>query len=331
MACDANRTPMVAETDEESADFGRTALIEAIVKLSEAPTSPEAFQSFALRVDELMPLFNRDVKREAELRVCVLAIGPLQHQLDEPQSDQMQAFALTVWPSVLQIATRESESVSDYIRRLCDNELEIECNNIVPEYWPHIINARVWRTLKSRINVAYARCHWCEQDPDFAGVLETSRKSHQKVELMAKDAQSVGRPSRWPVAGKHASAKSSVRSLAFRKHGWVTVQKEEPQGGDWRSALSSSYKEGDALGVQIAPGQTVETLLGVLADVGRAGYQKVLLAARKRSFPYESMEYELRPGADGFASLGVRKQDTIQVLVQALDYQASKSSAKSRP
>ncbi len=323
-ACEPKQTPMVAETDDEAADFGRTALINAIVKLSESPTSADAYLAFAHRVDELMPLFNRDVKREAELRLCVLAIGPLEAQLEKPQSEQMQMLALTVWPTVLQLPVREKETVDEYILRLCKNELSIECHNVVPEYWPVVINARVWRTLKSRISVAYGRCHWCAKDPDFDDVLETSSESHAEVESLAKDAQSAGRPSAWPLAGKHAAPESSNRHLSFGRKGWVTVQDERPLAGNWRVALAQMRKPGDRVGIHIEPGKSVELLLEVIGEVKAAGYEQMALTTRKREFPYDSMEYSLQVGRKGFEDLGVHKTDTIQVLVEALDYLASK-------
>jgi hypothetical protein len=77
IACDSKQTPLVAETDDEAADFGRSALRKAVVALAETPTNPKAYEKFADRVRELMPLFSRTVKREAELRLCTLAIAPL--------------------------------------------------------------------------------------------------------------------------------------------------------------------------------------------------------------------------------------------------------------
>jgi hypothetical protein len=322
--CDSSRTPMVAETDDIAADFGRSALIEAVVILSKSPKSPEAFLTFTKRVDELTPFFSRAMKREAELRVCVLAIGPLQANFDAPPVEQMENLGVTVWPAVLQIPVQEGETSSDYVARLCEGELAVECHNVVPEFWPFILNARVWRTLKSRINVAYDRCQWCADDPDFGKILETSRTSHQIVESLAKDARAVGNPRHWPTAGKFASPKSSNVALSFAKEGWVTVQNRRPEDGDWRSALVKVRQDGARISIHVTPEKEVQTLLDVIVEARAAGFKEATLATRKRPFPYELMEYSIRVDRVSFQDLGVRPSDTVQVLVQALDYRVSK-------
>lgn len=322
--CDSNRTPMVSDTDDVAADFGRKALIAAVVELSKTPSSPKAFMVFTARVEELMPIFSREMKRDAELRTCVLAIGPLQANFDKPQQEQMQRLAVTVWPAILQIPTRTGEASSDYVQRLCENELASTCNNVVPEFWPVILNARVWRMLKSRVDVAYDRCDWCGKDPDFEGVLETSRALHLRVETLAKDAQITGKPSNWPTAGLHASpAKPSV-ALAFGQSGWVSVNNQQPRGGNWRDAMKAARQPGDRLSIHVSPSSSVATLLQVIMDAEAAGYEEIVLATRVGSFPYDTMEYALEGGARHFETLGVRGTDTVQVLVQALDYAASK-------
>ncbi len=322
--CDSKRTPMVAETDDVSADFGRTALMEAVVTLSKSPDSPEDFLVFTKRVEELTPFFSRDLAREAEMRVSVLAIGPLHARFDEPQAEQMEILGATVWPAVLQIPANKGESSAQYVARLCEGELAVECHNLVPEFWPVVLNARVWRTLKSRINVAYDRCQWCADDPGFEKIREICRQSHHDVEELARDAHAVGSPRHWPSAGKFASPNRSTVVLSFGNDGHVSVQGRHPADGDWRAALAAERKSGDRVGIHLTPDKKVEELLEVIAEVRARGFKEAALTTRRRPFPYETMEYALRMETVSFRDLGVRPGDTIQVLVQALDYQASK-------
>ena len=170
-ACDGKRVAIVDEKDDKAADFGRGALIDAVVRFSKTPDSPQAYLAFAARVEELMPIFNRDVRREAQLRLSVLAISPLQAAFDKPHAEQMELFGTTIWPSILGVDAEEGETASDYARGLCLRELALDCNDVVPEDWPVIINARVWRELNNRIGVGYDRCRWCQDDPNFDAIL----------------------------------------------------------------------------------------------------------------------------------------------------------------
>jgi hypothetical protein len=144
------------------------------------------------------------------------------------------------------------------------------------------------------------------------------------VESLAKDAHAVGDPRHWPTAGKFASPKGSTVALSFENNGWVTVQNQRPEGGDWRAALAEELTASARLGIHMTPQKKVDELLAVIAEARAAGFKAAALATRKRGFPYEQMEYALRVDTVGFQKLGVRPSDTIQVLVQALDYQASK-------
>lgn len=326
--CDTNRVPLVSETDDEAANFGRTALIDAVVQLSKSPESAQAYAKFSSRVDELMPFFNREVKREAELRICVLAIAPLRAGFNKSQAEQMEAFATTVWPAVLQVPTRPGENAQEYVARLCQGELALDCHNVVPQYWPVILNARVWRSLKSRVDVAYDRCSWCADDPSFADVLNTSRESHLKVETLARNAQEVGRPSSWPTAGKNGSPLMTDLVVSFGQDGWVTIQGQTAQGGNWRQAIESRRESHSLIALHLRPQRLVGELLEVMRDVDAAGYERVALVTRQRAFPYDAMQYVTNAKRRSYRDLGVHNSDTIQILVQALDLQALKRAGR---
>jgi hypothetical protein len=327
-ACESNRVPIVAETDDEAADFGRGALIEAVVTLSKKPNDAKLYQSFAARVEELTPLFNREVKREAELRLVVLAVAPLRAGFNKPQQEQMETLATTVWPSILKFPLRDGEDAQEYAERLCLSQLALVCNNVVPEYWPVILNAKVWRTLKSRLDVAYDRCRWCADDPSFEGVLADARESHLKIEMLAKDAQQVGRPSAWPNAGKNASPLATDFIVSFGRDGWVTIKDRTAPGGNWRQMIKNMRESNDLLGLHLGPARSVGDLLAVLSDVNSAGYRDVALVTRQRAFPYNPKQYVLNAKTKSFRDLGVHDSDTIQILVQALDLLALKRAGQ---
>lgn len=326
VACESKRISLVAETDDEGADFGRTALSNAIVALSEKPRDPGAYRILAQRIEEIRPLFNRQVEKEAELRLSVLAVAPLKSGLMAPFPEQMQRFATTVWPSVLRFPTEQGEDVDAYVLRLCTTELALTCNNVVPEYWPVILNARVWRMLKSQVDVAYDRCQWCEDDPSFPDIMDNIRQAHLRLEQEAHDGQDKGQPSSWPMAGANASDLGTELIVAFGTDGLVRVSGEKVPDGDWRATIATARAKEELLGVHIRPERMVSELLEFLADAKQAGFSRVALVARNRRFPYQAKQYELRSQTTSFRDLRVQRSDSVQVLVQALDRRAGKAS-----
>lgn len=334
-ACESKQIRLVAETDDEGADFGRTALVNAIVKLSERPQDASAYAAFAARIEEIRPLFNREIAKEAELRLNVLAVAPLSAGLTQSHEKQMEQFATAVWPTILSFPLEPGETVSSYVLRLCSTKLALTCNNVVPEYWPVILNAQVWRTLKSRVDVAYDRCQWCEDDPSFGGIMDGIREAHLRMEEAAQVAQEEGQPRDWPKAGRHASELSSDLIVTFGTDGLVRVRGENVQGGNWRQVIADARANQDLVALHFRPERMVSELLRVLGDAKAAGFERVALVVRENGFPYEHRQYELSSQTKNYIELGVHDSDSIQVLVQSLDIRASKagggSSAKPSP
>lgn len=323
VACESKQIPLVAETDDEAADFGRSALRKAVATLSETPTSPKAYEKFADRVRELMPLFSRTVKREAELRLCTLAIAPLEAGLSQTPEQQMQTFATTVWPSVLEFPKRKGETIHDYVGRLCASEFALHCNNVIPERWPAILNARVWRALKSRVELAYSRCRWCEGDKTFADLVQRSHDIHLRLELVARRAIEGGTPGDWPVAGNHATPLGDETVISFEAGGVVTVGGRTVDDGDWRGAIHDIRGDKTRVALHVKPERLVADLLEVLKDIRSAGYSELALVARRKEFPYEAVSYIVSTRVTKSKHWQVHNGDTIQILIQALDHRAA--------
>lgn len=325
-SCEGNTIGLVAKDDDQAADSGRSSLVDAVVLLSKTPDDPLAYAVFAKRVEELRPLFSRETNQEAELRLSFLAIAPLAKGLELSPAEQMNALATTVWPVALGLPVSEGESAHQYVRRLCLSSLALDCKNVVPEYWPLILSAKVWRTMKSRAAVAHGSCHWCGDDPTFKTLLTECNESHLKVELLAKDAQKLGQPSAWPQAGQSAQPLETEMIVSVRRDGWVTIKNRSAPGGDWRQMIADLREQDGVLGFHMPPERMVGDLLALLADAKIAGYPHVALVTRDHDFPYDAMQYLLKSDTKSYQSLGVRDSDTIQILVQALDLAASKSA-----
>ena len=277
-------------------------------------------ETIATRVDELMPFFSRTVKRDAELRLSTLAIAPLEAGLSLSAERQMEEFATTVWPTVLEFPALPSESTKDYVRRLCASEFALDCNKVVPERWPAILNAKVWRALKSRVGVAYGRCRWCEEDTSFTALIDRSRTIHRRLELVARRATEGGTPGDWPLAGPNAMPLGDEVVITFEESGKVTVDGRSVKGGDWRGEIRKIRGDRHRVALHLAPNRLVADLLEVLGDVHMAGYREVALVTRHRAFPYEAATYKIDTSIKTSEALDVHNGDTIQILVQALDH-----------
>lgn len=321
-ACESTKIESVAESDDEAADFGQSALREAMVELAKTPTSAEAYRKFAVRVDELMPYFSRTLKREAELRLSTLAVAPLESGLSLSPEAQMKAFATTVWPTILDFPTLPHETTQDYVKRLCSSEFALDCQNVVPERWPAVLNAKVWRVLKSRVGVALGRCQWCDEDTSFVDLVERSRTNHRRLELVARRAIEGGTPGDWPVAGPYAEPLEDLVVVSFEDDGEVTVGGRSAPGGDWRGEIRSIRGERTTVGLHLTPSRLVAEFIEIVGALRAAGYRNVALTVRHRNFPFELAAYTIDTAIRSAEELDVHNGDTIQILVQALDHQA---------
>lgn len=106
-ACGDKPVGVTVETD---ADYNHTELEQAVDKFVAAGRTPEAYQQFAKTVLSLRQGMDHTVAREAELRLVVLALGPVASVKTQSMPEQVEALALTVWPTLLQ-PTFEEDAV----------------------------------------------------------------------------------------------------------------------------------------------------------------------------------------------------------------------------
>jgi len=324
-ACNSSKVERVAPHSEEGPDFGRTALWKAMTTFSVSKKTPIDYQRFVNRVQELTPLFNRSVQNEATLRLLTLAILPLEVGHSASPQQQVKMFATTLWPSIVEIPVLQEETPKTYVKRLCNTAFALDCNQVVPERWPDILQAKVWRALKIRLEVAYGHCHWCRDDPHFADIIERVRKYHVQAEVLARKALAQGKPSLWPVAGPLAAPlDSSLHVLSFQKGGGILWDGNILKQGDWRAFLRSSRGKATTLALHLRPTRFLVEFLALCDDIQKAGYQKIALVTRHANFPYQAMQYFVNAKHPDKHNL--HHSDTIQVLVQALEYTKAKIS-----
>src|SRR4051812_25106525 len=82
-------------------DYNHAALLAAVDKFVAAGRTPDAYAELAQAVATLRPGMDRAVAEEAELKMMVLALGPIRSVQAKPLGEQVDALALTVWPTLI--------------------------------------------------------------------------------------------------------------------------------------------------------------------------------------------------------------------------------------
>ncbi len=316
--CQQRAIDVVSNEPDRTGDYGRHSLRASVQKFRSAPRSPEAFRALAVEIDRLRPAFNQDAADEAERNLVFLALGPMAAQLEKPFEEQMNALALTVWPTALHVVPKQGETARSYLERACAGSLASECKYVVPEYWSLVLTARVWRRMKNRAREAYNECRPCKQDPTYAALLEEYDQHDSRLTRLASDEKGRVERDAWPQAGDNAAEWSAAPVLDL-----VTDPPRfmgEPIDGNWRERVRASRRgngKDTTLAVHLKPRTEVRHLRAVLQAAGAAGYRTVALQARGSDFPYPMREYRL--SIRGGRTVDVRDVDTIQYLVRTLD------------
>src|SRR5215470_418055 len=85
----------------KNADYNHGPLLAAVDKFVAAGRTPEAYAELSRSVLALRPGMDRSVAQEAELKLIVLALAPVQSVRGKSMTEQIDALATTVWPALL--------------------------------------------------------------------------------------------------------------------------------------------------------------------------------------------------------------------------------------
>lgn len=314
----------VLDKNRDPSDYGHTALVEAANALSADPASPQAYRIFREKVESLRNKFSQSVSAEAERYLVFLALGPLDAVADEPRAQQLDALAVTVWPTAFEVTPRADETPRDYLLRVCGSDLALACKQVVPDYWPVMLGSMVWTRLKERAYVAYRTCGACKGDPGYAEALAKYDKRQTEWSELSGKAKEAARPKSWPAAGEHAAPWSGAPLYSRDLDGNFSLDGVELAAGKVREALADARGDRDAMGIYMHPREEVRALRAMLEDVASAGYKEAALLALDPEYPYGKKEYRLAVGRKARGPLvHARNSDTIQVLVQGLDIAAT--------
>lgn len=161
-------------------DYGRGELRAAVEAFVIAGRTPSAYSVLARKVRDLGPSMDRDVRNEAERRIVVLAIEPVRSVGDRSISEQIEALALTVWPTLLGPPTDQEriersrppnillpqpdESASTYVDRVCRESFANECAYELPTQRGAAIAAIAARRARERARNAVDLCSTCRSE-----------------------------------------------------------------------------------------------------------------------------------------------------------------------
>ena len=296
------------------------ALAAAMGESARAGASAQAYRELVLAIEELRPLHDPDLERRAERKLVFSALSPLAARAEASLPDQVEALALTVWPTALDIEPRDGEGANDYLERLCGDALARHCKYVVPSYRPLVVSELVWRRFRHRAQNALAACRECEDDPSYARALESFDEHQSAISSRRADVGARIHPRRWPrAAGRASSWPEAAPFLVIFANGRSQFRDQSIDYGGWRQAISEGRDGAEVLGVHLRPTADVALLRDIVGEAARAGYRDVALAAIAPEYPFERRAYLVAArDPHGSVRVRVRDVDTIQVLVQAI-------------
>jgi hypothetical protein len=322
-----------------SADYNHGALVTAVNAFVAAGRTPEAYGDLAETVASLRPGMDRAVAREAELKLIVLALGPIHSVAGKPFRTQLDALALTVWPTLLappieedrllvvrdpkapQLVPRPGETADAYIERLCGGPLAADCKHVVPEHQGEIINALALRRGTERARNAVTECQPCSgegADPGWhRAVLEWESLDRAAAETVV-DIERVADPDNWPLAGAASEDDPDLPEAELSARGDVLVGGHAYGPNQLRiDVLRELRGTSNMIELHLHPETTLAQARGILLDARKAGISRVAVIAREPVYPYHRRAYWIATGFGLRANL--RPTDSLQLLLHAID------------
>ena len=331
-ACGEDR---IAVRQDESTDYQATAHLAAVDKFVAAGRTPDAYAELAQTTLALRTGMDRTVAKEAELKLMVLALAPVQAVHAKPMPDQVAALALTVWPTLLApeieadglldrrdpkaaaLLPMPREDARGYLVRLCGGPLAFECKQVVPELQGAVVASLAIRRATERVRNAVADCVMCGADPGWHAAVRTWESIDRMASTGVSDTVHRADPDNWPVAGSAAELDPRLPEAQVNQTGEVVIGGQR-YGADQRvSALRDLRGDSPAIALHLRPETSLAQVRALLGDVRRSGAGRVAVVARVARYPWDRRIYWI---ADGTGNrTGLRSTDSLQLLLHATD------------
>lgn len=324
---------------DPNADYGYTKLLAAVDKFVAAGKTPAAYAELAQTATTLRPGMDKAVADEAELRLVVLALAPVQAMQDAPIDQQVAQLATTVWPTLLQpkveadallqvhdpkapqLAPKPSETPAQYLERLCGAPLAAECKRVVPEEQGEVVRALAIRKAIERVRNAVTVCMACSgenADPGWKQAIAGWEALDRAAAERIVDVEARADPDNWPRSGAASDDDPGLPEAQVTPRGDVVVGGHAYGPNAQRIAVLHELRgSGDAIALHLHPDIKLQEVRALLADARRAGCVHVAVVAREPFYPWRRRVYWVAEGTGMRANL--RPIDSLQLLVHAID------------
>jgi hypothetical protein len=321
------------------ADYNHKAVLTAVDTFVAAGRTPEAYAAFAHTIATLRPGMDHAVAAEAELKLVVLALGPVRSTIGKPVRAQLDALGLTVYPTLLapqveedkllvvrdprapELVPHPGEDVDAYVLRLCGGPLAADCKHVVPEYQGEVIRSLAFRRATERTRNAITECQPCSGEGADPGWHEAVLQWEELDRAAAENIVDVERradPDNWPISGAASEDDPQLPEAELSARGEVLVDGHAYGPNQLRiDVLRELRGTSDVLALHLHPDTTLAQAKGLLLDARKAGATRVAVIAREPIYPYHRRAYWIATGFGLRANL--RPSDSLQLLLHAID------------
>jgi hypothetical protein len=318
-----------------NSDYHHAELLTAVDKFVAAGRTPAAYAELSQTVFALRAGMDRAVAKEAELKLMVLALAPVQSVEAKPMAEQIDTLALTVWPTLLApeveaddlvvkhdpksagLTPMPRETARGYLIRLCGGPLASDCKQVVPELQGTVVAAIATRRATERARNAITDCVMCGADAGWHEAARIWESLDRMANAPVSEAERRADPDNWPVAGSAAEIDPQLPEAEITTTGEVVVGGQH-YGADQRvGALRDLRGDSPALALHVRPETPLAQIRGLLTDATKAGAGRVAVVARVAAYPWQRKIYWIADGSGNRS--GLRSTDSLQLLLHATD------------
>jgi hypothetical protein len=332
-ACGRDKIEVAQSSND---DYKHDALVASVDKFVKAGRTPEAFAELSQTVSTLRPHMDRTVGKEAELKLIVLALAPVQAMQAKPISERVDELALTVWPTLLahpiaadtmlavrdpraaELVPKPGEDPAQYMTRLCEGPLARYCKQVVPELQGDVIEQLALRRATERARSAVAECLGCDNDPGWKQAVHGWESLDRAATERITDVERRADPDNWPISGAAAEDDPGLPEAQLSTRGDLLVGGHSYGPNKQRiEVLRELRGDSDMIALHLHPDTTLAQARAVLVDARKAGAQRVAVIAREPFYPYRRKAYWV---ADGYGlRANLRPTDSLQLLLHSID------------